>query len=488
MAAYNLVRNARVFFTTNVDPVTGIIPSSGATISNTNTFELFVMNGFSFKQSTQQATISLNEAGNTPTRGQRTFNTSLDPVEFSFSTYLRPAGTTTVTADESILWNAIATSNAIDSTGQVLATIAGFTRAASSNIVGPFTCTAFNMATLGIAVGDTINVTGVLGTDAMEWNMPAVITARAGTDSACTGLTLAYITAPAGAATAPATAPTTITLRKGAWTTHPAVSPKTAYGLSTFADSNRNQLQKFGLYFSVDGILYAVDGCALDQAAVDFGLDGIAMAAWTGKGTALRQLNSGASTATLTGTPAVFSGTGNATGTAKAASVTANYITNKLATVQLIAGIQGTSTVYTLAITGGSLNISNNISYVTPENLGVVNKAIGYFTGARSISGNLTAYLKTGTNASAQLLNDIVTASAAETKFRIQLEVGGSTNTTRIEFDMDGCMLQVPTVETGDLMSTTINFTAQGYDPLVATNGYDLGQTNDLAIRYFSGA
>lgn len=319
--------------------------------------------------------------------------------------------------------------------------------------------------------------------------MPAVVTSITGTAAACTGMVLTYATAPAGTgAPAGGTTPT-INLKTGAWTTLPAASPKTAYGQVTFADSNRNQLVKFGLYFVVDGIMYAIDNCSLDQASVEFGLDGIAMVAWTGKGTALRQLPSTAIITGALGTSTAFSGAGNATGSAAAANLTANFITNKLSTIQIIGSIHGASgTTYTLAITGGNLTIANNINYLTPEVLGVLNKPIGYFTGSRSITGNVTAYLKTGSGNSAQILSDILAASAIETKFFVQLEIGGLTNLTRVEFEMDGCMLQVPTVETGDIMSTTINFTAQGQDPIVANNTYDLAAVNDLAIRYYSAA
>lgn len=481
MAAYNLVRNTRVFFTTNVDATTGVIPTSGATISNTNTYELLVLNGFSFTQTTQQQTITLNEAGNTPTRGQRSFNTSLDPVEFSFSTYIRPSGTTTIAADESVLWNALMSDKAIDTTGLAL-TVSAFTRAASAATV-TVTATAANFTTANIAVGDVVNVTGVTGTDAMEWNTPATVAGLSPSATAATSITLVYATAPAGAATAPVSAPTSINLKKGSWVSLPAASPKPAYAMATTAGSNKNQLQKFGMYFSVDGAIYAIDNCVLDQASIDFSLDGIAMVAWTGKGTALRQLPS---TSVLSGTPAVFSGAGNATGTAASANSSANFITNKLSTAVIQGGIQGNGTTYTVALTGGNLTISNNVTYVTPENIGVVNKPVGYFTGTRSISGNVTAYLKTGTNNSAQILSDILTANAAETKFRMMVEVGGGSNSVHADFDMDGCMLQVPTVETADIMSTTINFTAQGTDPLLASQAYDLSGTNDLFIRYYS--
>ena len=157
--------------------------------------------------------------------------------------------------------------------------------------------------------------------------------------------------------------------------------------------------------------------------------------------------------------------------------------------VSKITGSDGSAgTSYNIAITGGNLTISNNVSYVVPANLGVVNQAIGYFTGSRSISGNVTAYLKTGTAYSAQLLSDIIAANAAETKFKVQVEVGGANNTVHVDFLMNGAMLQIPTIETGDVMSTTINFTAQGYDALAGTAAanqiYDLSQTNELYIKY----
>lgn len=478
---YNLVRNTRVFFTTNVDANTGVIPTSGASISSTNTFEILVQDGFSFSQGTQQTTISLMEGGNTPTRGSRAFNDALDPVEFSFVTYIRPRLSTTVYADESVLWNALFSSDAIDSTGLSLASTT-LSRAASS-ATATVIHTAANYTAAGLAEGSIINVTGVSGTDAHEWNMPASIVSFAPSATACTTVTIAYATAPAGAGTAPVSAPTSLNLRKGAWVSLPATGSKAAYTLATMAGSNKNQLQKFGIYFAVDGIIYAVDNCCLDTAAIDFDLQGIGQVTWTGKGTALRSLPS---TAVLSGSPAVFSGAGNATGTAAAVASTANFITNKLSTLSLEANVHGGGTSYAIALTGGNITISNNITYLTPAILGVVNKPIGYFTGNRSITGNITAYLKTGSNTSAQLLADTLAASTSETKFRMQVEVGGATSATRLELEMDGCMLQIPTVNTGDVMSTQINFTAQGQDATIASNAYDLSATNDLAIRYFS--
>ena len=498
MAEFNLVRNTRVFFTTNVSATTGAIPTSGATFTAANTVELQVLDGFSFKQGTQTSQIQLKEAGSTPVRGQRTFNTSQDPVDFSFSTYIRPYfNTGVVSAEEQVLWNALMSATNIDTVGVTLGgtnsatvvggTLTGITRADTATNRAVIAITTAVYTSTPLAVGQIVNVVGCTGANAQEWNQPARIVTLAGT-----GITIDYLTAPS---TAAGTAPVGFAAAKlfqGAWTSNIATGGVAAYGQTTFANSNKNQLQKFGLIFSVDGALYAVDNCALDQAVIDFGLEAISMVAWTGKGTALRQLPATATITGLPGTAATFAGAGNATGTATATNTTAPYITNKLSTMQLISGLQGNGTAYTVALTGGSMSISNGIQYITPANLGVVNAPIGYFTGTRSITGTVTAYLKTGTaatpNSTAKLLSDILAnvSSAAETKYRLQVEVGGLANAVRVEFDMDGCMLQVPTIETQDIIATTIGFTAQGSSALLADQSFDLGNTNDMTIRYFS--
>lgn len=103
--AISLIRNSRVFYTTNVNANTGVVNTSGFTIYNTA--EIQVLDGFSFSQNTNADTITLNEAGPAPVRGQRSFNSSLAPVEWSFSTYARPNKLGTVTAEERFLWNSL---------------------------------------------------------------------------------------------------------------------------------------------------------------------------------------------------------------------------------------------------------------------------------------------------------------------------------------------------------------------------------------------
>lgn len=375
--AFNLIRNARMFFTTNVSSLTGVAAASGYT--NANTFEIQVLDGLSFSQNTSSETVTLSEGGATPVRGQRAFNTALDPVDFSFSTYMRPAdGGVNITAEESKLWNAL------------------------------------------------------LATDPIGGTNPA-------------------------------------------WTEAPTVATLVA------TNSQTHQLQKFALIILLDGSSYVVDNCALESATVDFGLDAIAAVAWVGKGTRLRQI--AGLTATTGATPTFGGAVGVLEGSAKGKNTTAPFIANKLSTLVVTGGIDGTGTVYTIAITGGSLTIANNITYLTPANLGVVNQPVTYFTSTRAVSGSLTAYLRTGGNNSATLLADMLAASDSEVDpaFLVQVNVGGA-STTRVEFEMPAAVLTIPSIATEQVVSTTINFTAQGS----TASDFDIGAANELEVRYYT--
>lgn len=478
MAGFNLVRNARAFFTTNLNASTKAVLGTGHTSGTTQ--EIQVLNGFTFSQNTETQNITVSEAGLDPARGQRTFNTALAPVEFSFSTYVRPTGSTTVDCEEKVLWNALLGTNAIDLTGTTI-TVTGFDRASATTDVVTIDTTDVDVA--GFAVGDIITISGVTGAGAIEWNQPAKITAISGS-----AVEIKYAKAPAEAAgTEPATAPTSIKFHRGAVTQNAAAGGEGAYLLAHAAGSNKNQLQAFGMVITLDNITYVIDNCALNQASIEFGLDGIATVAWTGNGTTLRQLSE------TTAAGGTFSG--GLTGNYQQKNTSAHFITNKLATVTLASNIRalGSSTAYTIAITGGNLTINNNINYVTPEILGVVNAPIGYFTGTRAVSGNLTAYLKTGTNSTATLLSDMLSASSTttESKYAIEIAIGGHANPIKVEIDLPAVMLQIPTIETADVLSTTINFTAEGFDGTSSgsaggTADYDLEAANDFSLRYYS--
>jgi len=66
--------------------------------------------------------------------------------------------------------------------------------------------------------------------------------------------------------------------------------------------------------------------------------------------------------------------------------------------------------------------LSNNVTYLTPANLGVVNQPVTYFTGTRAISGSIN-YLKTGSTNSAGLLSQMLMDSATTTEPAFELKL-----------------------------------------------------------------
>lgn len=473
--AFNLVRNSRVFFTSNVDSTTGVVAATG--FDATNTVEIQVLDGFSYSQNTNAETVTLSEAGGDPVRGQRSFNTSLAPVDFSFSTYIRPdVVSSEVVAEESVLWNALLGTEEL---GSVI-DLTGVTGATYAHTTGILTISGTGMTYSGATVGANVNISGVTTTSpaaaSVNLNGAATILTLSATD--CTfQLHNPYVIANGTptAVTVSAIA-ATVKLFTAAWATF-----GTNFSYASAARSNKNQLQKFGMVFMTDSSTYIVDNCALNQAVIDFGLDAIAMVAWTGQGTRLRET-------TLTAVSGTFGG--DFTGTYAEKNSSANFITNKLSTVSLLTreAINGGAigAAYTVALTGGSITINNNISYITPANLGIVNIPITYYTATRAISGSLNAYLRTGSGATGQLLSDLLAdaSTAIDPKFAMALSIGGASNAVKVVLDMPGAMISVPTIDVQQVVSTTINFTAQGYDPIDAT--YEIETPNEIVVRYYS--
>lgn len=473
MSTFNLIRNSRVFFTTNLTAASAVGTTS---FTAANTREMQVLDGFTFSQSSNADTVTIAEAGGDPVRGQRSFNTSLGNVEFSFSTYIRPDLISSyVVAEECHLWNALLCSTAVATAG-----IAAGTTLSDCDITAAGVMTMTGAATPALVAGEIYVVHGATGLNAHKLNTAIKVTSNSGTV-----LVAQYLTSP-GVQDSVHAQFAVATYTKTAWNAQLADGDDTgfvsAYSTVTTALSNKNQLLPFGMVLLVDNITYIIDNCAMDQAVIDFGLDGIATIAWTGKGTILRE-----SATAVTAASGTFGGafTGNYT----AKSTIANYITNKLSTVTLhtLFGEENGDD-YVLALTGGSITIANNITYVTPANLGVVNTAIGYFTGTRAISGSMNAYLRTGTLNTAGLLAALLAAASTTTepKYSLTIAIGGAANAIHVDVISNSCFLQIPTVDAQAVMSTTINFTAEAADYDLATPVYDIENTNELMLRYFS--
>lgn len=238
-------------------------------------------------------------------------------------------------------------------------------------------------------------------------------------------------------------------------------------------------LGTFDLYFEMGGassgtnLTYKIEGCVVNSAAIDFDIDGIATINWGGMGKIITE--SGADKPTPT--KLIAEGT----------TTTSNFIRNRLTSLTAATGGSGLfNASYDLVLTGGNITMENNITFLTPETLGVVNQPLGNVTGTRSISGNFTCYLNNDTGKSAELFEDIIESTSVITNdFDLTFNIGGS-NSPKVAVQMPNCHLEVPTHSMDDIISLDVNFHAlpASIDPGSSAANYEVKVTytgNDLS-------
>ena len=402
-------------------------------------WEIPVLDGFSFSQATNSSEITLNEmesSAGVSRRGRRAFNDSLAPGEWSFSTYVRP-----------------------------------FTAAG---------------ATQGTGSADT--AAEVHAVEEVLWalmagadNYAAAKYDKGGTD----------VLVPGGSSMA-----------------------------INFDSSNVAQLSTFNLYFVLGNdnrTVMKLDGCVVGEASLDFDIDGIATIAWSGNCANVVDFTGSVhtdntlpihsdSTADGVGTIAVGDvwldandghrlyvmtnvGNGSEAATAyvnEAILTTTNFIRNRLTVLTVTPttrdpdsdGANELETNYSLTLTGGNVTISNNITFITPEEIGTVNVPIGHVTGTRSVSGSFTCYLTedTGTtNASRDFFEDLrAITNVVTNSFGLVFKIGGASG-TGLELNMATSHVEIPTHSIEDVISLETNFQA-----LPST----IDGTNELALTY----
>ncbi len=368
-----------------------------------------VLEGFSFSQATNTSEITLAEmeaTDGTSRRGRRAFNDSLAPVDFSFSTYIRP-----------------------------------FTAAAGS-------------------------AAGTANADAHVHAVEEALWALFGGPATYDGTDLFT------AQTAPAAVVNTISFDQ---------SNKSTLGPTAGAN----------LYFELgdaNKICYKLSKIAINEASIDFDIDGVAQINWSGFADTIEDISKYVTTngavdgdddlivdgGTLvagdvnrrihgTGLVADVYLDGHTNGTTGSLSVdstvandvilsllspratiyegidqTNNFIRNRLTKCIIFPNSDPETALedsYTLTLTGGNITLSNNITYLTPEELGTVNIPIGHVTGARNIGGTMTCYLSdetTTANASKDFFLDLASSaqrSQVTNDFSLEFLVGGGTVT-----------------------------------------------------------
>jgi hypothetical protein len=247
--------------------------------------------------------------------------------------------------------------------------------------------------------------------------------------------------------------------------------------------SEKSSLTEFDIYVELGGatdsndLTYKLGNCAVNEATIDFDIDGIATINWSGFAKTITDEG---------GDPPEF-----AASISEGTTTTSNFIRNRLTTLTATAADsatfpgEATNGVYGLVLTGGSITISNNLTYLTPETLGAVNLPLGNVTGTRSVSGNFTCYLNHDTGSSADLFEDLVEATDVITNdFALTLGIGGG-SAPKVDIAMPNCHLELPTHSFDDVISVDVNFHAlpANIDPGSTADNYEVKVTytgNDL--------
>lgn len=518
-----------------------------------------VLDGFSFSQATNTSEVTLNEMEDSTgksRRGRKMFTDSLSAAEWSFSTYVRPfksagvsgsldggavgaagaaggakkgiADSTANThhAVEEALWVAMAGKNTYTPTtgrwaspaagGAVSSFTLGGLTEGNAGDVGTHTFTVSNSTLGGSTTGASTNstngancvVTLTLTSDGSDQDVTATISERG----------IGWVTGDVITITGASLGGTTTTDNVTVTVTSTSASADTTDLDINFYDSSRASLGTFNLYYvfsdrTAGRLIYKLENAVVNEAAIDFDIDGIATVGWSGLAGQIKEVQADTTDAdTIAAGKYHADNTSPVTGSHGAGAIwidtndsdrfyinptagnnwwaaidegttdTGNFIRNRLTQLTLApetafqsdttftnsAGASDSyETAYSVALTGGNVTISNNISYLTPEELGKVNQPIEHITGSRTITGSATCYLASSdaaTNRSRDLFADLVSdVNTVINKFAITLQVGGTDTTKpRFEISIPTAHLEIPSHSIEDVISLETNFHGLG--------------------------
>lgn len=492
--ALNLSRNTKLFVST--------VATGNAAA---DTWEVPVLDGYSFSQEADSQTITLNEAGDAPVRGQKIFNTALTPADISIPTYVRPFYNTTHSALEQVLWEGLVGPGPV---GTYVKRTANYMEAnfkgsnqhellklylffQLENTTYRINDVALNSAEIDFSIDGIANIT---------WNGQGASIDEVDTSTWAGGVDYTAATAVhTGGAEAKfiKNKLSSISLKKSTGTTSGTIYADYAGLLDPSATAGLSGSVDYTCSITVDG------GSAQTISLNNTGGTGtltydtsISISAATVQ-QVINEINYQLNNAVLYFDEGDLRLTSSTSGTTSSLALdddatnplftnidSTNYVgfkqDDRTTTYTETATESGTGTVktYNVPITGGSLTIDNGITYLTPEELGKVNLPIGSFTGARAISGSVTAYLNTGATNTAGLLTDLASATTIVThEFEMTMSMGGGANTPRVDFIMNHAHLVIPSINVEDVLSTEISFTGLGEE---------IDTTDELVVRYVS--
>ena len=437
-------------------------------------WEIPVLDGYSFSQTTNTSEITLAEMESTSgisRRGRRMFTDSLAPAEWSFSTYIRPftskAGSATpagtvaasnaaeVHAVEEVFWAAMFGADTWTNGS-------GFTRATNPAVTNGYVITpASTSSVISIAESNRAAMTGftiffmidTATSNPLVYRLPESVVNEVSVDFDVDGI--ATLNWSGMAKEIQDISGNVITGTSAPTYNATTVDATTVVLGDVFIDTDNAAGRQFNLISTVPG-----SGTVSVTAAIDEGttstknfirnrLTSVSIEAadatdkiptiFPGSNvsiTGLTKANPAVATAAahgfavgdvvyVTGTCAILTSsvdvlqniahtiTAVATNTFTIGALDTSSSSGTFSASSLVAA----NGKYSLVLTGGSFTIGNNISYLVPEELGAINKPLEHVTGNRAATGNATCYLTlenedltAGT--SRQFFNDLVSTGA----------------------------------------------------------------------------
>ena len=562
-------------------------------------WEIPVLDGFSFSQSTNQSEITLSEmqgADGLSRRGNRVFTDSLAPAEFSFSTYARPYSSgSEMGGVEEVLWAVMAgadkyvdasaggglkTTNTADANPDAFTMSAAETGKSRTNGVYSINdntgCTGTALvgsapAGQGKAFEIEVTVTGgnitkvqvISGGNGFAASQTIIIPGASIGGGNSDDFTLTIKSGTDGITTVGASFYRNSQQDPNSPFGPAVIEPAAAKSVINFGQSNRSTLGECNIFFIMETsttipLIYKLENAAINEASIDFEVDGIATINWSGFAKNVADMTSSADGAAAnrkayvinlsspsdidaridaaralanefgaTGNRAadpgigslifnrgnnnevlLVTGTGNTgnddavlaidTGVASTTTFIRNRLTQLLVgtteTTIFPSGSDGTNSAgtatknFSLTLTGGNITISNNISYLVPEELGAVNVPIEHVKGGRVVTGNFTCYLTfddTNAGSSVDLFNDMVGTglNRVVNNFEVTFQIGGSTGTPRLNVIMPKVHINVPSHSIEDVISVETNF-ASYTDEFNVANEVQLEYIGPAAVSY----
>lgn len=249
-----------------------------------------------------------------------------------------------------------------------------------------------------------------------------------------------------------------------------------------FLQNQSHTLTPVVLYILMEDVWYKINEGQVGQAEITVDISDIGSVNWSGNGTTLETLD-----------VEPFDPESAEYKFSDEDHIAATYIKNKLTVLKVTDNSDDVE--YNIPITGGSITINNNITYLTPNTLSRVDTSIGSFTGSMEVTGSLEAYLRfggLGDEHVGDLLQKMQADRSVTNSFTIALCMGGIRDKVTVDNTNEKVALKnpgvvvvlksahlgIPSVESADVIGTTIEFKAVPTDFSVSDE-IIIGMSND---------